>query len=279
MDNLEATRELPSLNRSKRGLAQVVENAAPMRLATRGWWNGPRAGRSLVTGCGGCGPGSRVAHIPGKGEKARTSAGWEPAEARRPVPLRRGLDALNGKPQQSGSGHGRFIPADPVSRGRLTMHTAGEERFLREAIQLSIDKMQAGEGGPFGAIVVRDGQIVGRGWNRVTSANDPTAHAEIVAIRAACRTLNTFRLKGCLLYSSCEPCPMCLAAIYWARIDSLWYAAGRDDAARAGFDDAWIAEQIGRPPQEQSLSIRQALRDEALVAFDVWLRNENRVEY
>ncbi|NOX55082.1 MAG: nucleoside deaminase [Planctomycetes bacterium] len=159
------------------------------------------------------------------------------------------------------------------------MHTTSDEQFLREAIRLSIEKMQAGEGGPFGAVVVRDGQIVGRGWNRVTSANDPTAHAEIVAIRAACRTLKTFRLNGCLLYSSCEPCPMCLAAIYWARIDSLWYAASRDDAARAGFDDAWIAEQIVRPPQEQSLSIRQALRDEAIAAFEAWLRKENRVEY
>ncbi|HID24345.1 MAG TPA: nucleoside deaminase [Planctomycetaceae bacterium] len=154
-----------------------------------------------------------------------------------------------------------------------------DEDFLRGAIRLSIEKMQAGEGGPFGALVVHDGQVVGRGWNRVTRANDPTAHAEIEAIRDACRTLRTFRLTGCRLYSSCEPCPMCLAAIYWARIDCLWYAANRDDAARAGFDDAWIAEQISRPLHHQSLRIHQTLRDEAVPAFEAWLRKTDRIEY
>ena len=106
------------------------------------------------------------------------------------------------------------------------------ERLLREAIRLSIEKMCQGEGGPFGAIVVRGDEIVGTGWNRVTSTNDPTAHAEIVAVRDACQRLGTFNLSGCEIYSSCEPCPMCLAAIYWARLDRLYYAAGREDASR-----------------------------------------------
>ena len=154
-----------------------------------------------------------------------------------------------------------------------------DERFLREAIRLSIEKMNAGEGGPFGAVVVRDGQIVGVGWNRVTSGNDPTAHAEIVAIRDACLRLGTFRLSGCELYASCEPCPMCLAAIYWARIDRLCYAATREDAARAGFDDAWLYDQIALPSRQRSIPTSQHLRGEALPAFDAWAKKEDRVEY
>ncbi len=154
-----------------------------------------------------------------------------------------------------------------------------DERFLREAIRLSIEKMQAGEGGPFGAVVVRDGGIVGVGWNRVTSANDPTAHAEIVALRDACSRLGTFRLAGCELYASCEPCPMCLAAICWARIDRLYYAATREDAARAGFDDAWLFDQIALPPLHRSLPASQHLREEALAAFDAWAKKEDRIEY
>ena len=119
--------------------------------------------------------------------------------------------------------------------------------FLREAIRLSIESLDANQGGPFGAVIVRGDEIVGRGWNRVTTANDPTAHAEIVAIRDACKRLNTFSLAGCELYSSCEPCPMCLAAIYWSRLDSLVFAATRDDAADAGFDDALFYEELARP--------------------------------
>ena len=152
-------------------------------------------------------------------------------------------------------------------------------RFLREAIRLSIERVQGGEGGPFGAVIVRDGQIVGEGWNRVTSANDPTAHAEIVAIREACSRLGTFCLSGCELYASCEPCPMCLAAIYWARIDRLYYAATREDAAGAGFDDAWLYDQFALPPLQRSIPTSQHLRDEALAAFDAWTKKEDRVEY
>jgi len=151
--------------------------------------------------------------------------------------------------------------------------------FLREAIRLSLDKMREGEGGPFGAVVVRDGEIVGRGWNRVTSANDPTAHAEITAIRDACSQLDTYTLAGCDLYSSCEPCPMCLAAIYWARLDHLYFAATREDAAAAGFDDAHIYSQLPLPVSERQLPTRQSLRGEALEALAEWREMEDRIQY
>ncbi len=151
--------------------------------------------------------------------------------------------------------------------------------FLREAIRLSIEKMEGGEGGPFGAVVVRNGQIVGRGWNRVTSTNDPTAHAEVVAIRDACARLNTFSLAGCELYSSCEPCPLCLAAIYWSRLDRIYYAATCDDAAAAGFDDRHFYRELGLPAGERSLPAEQALRDEALVALRAWTNKPDRIRY
>jgi guanine deaminase len=151
--------------------------------------------------------------------------------------------------------------------------------FLREAIRLSIEKSQSGEGGPFGAVVVRDGQIVGRGWNRVTSSNDPTAHAEIVAIRDACRRLETFSLAGCEIYSSCEPCPMCLAAIYWARLERVYYGAACEDATAAGFDDAPFYQQLALPPGERSIPMRQDLREEAREAFRAWLLKADRTRY
>ncbi len=153
------------------------------------------------------------------------------------------------------------------------------EQFLREAIGLSMEKMQAGEGGPFGAVVVKDREVVGVGWNRVTSTNDPTAHAEVVAIRDACRRLGTFSLAGCELYSSCEPCPMCLAAIYWARLQRLHYAATRRDAADIGFDDAHIYDEIALPPAARSIPAIRDLRDEALAVFDAWRKKEDRIEY
>jgi guanine deaminase len=150
------------------------------------------------------------------------------------------------------------------------------EPFLREAIRLSKDKM---EGGPFGAVVVREGNIVGRGWNRVTSANDPTAHAEVEAIRDACETLGIFSLEGCEIYSSCEPCPMCLAAIYWARLDALYFAASRDDAADAGFDDALLYEEIEKPVQLRSIQTVQSLQTEARAVLDQWISNPNKQPY
>jgi guanine deaminase len=151
--------------------------------------------------------------------------------------------------------------------------------FLREAISLSIEKMDTGEGGPFGAVIVRDGEIVGRGWNRVTSTNDPTAHAEIVAIRDACTRLKTFCLSGCEIYASCEPCPMCLAAIYWARLDRIYYAATCQDAAAAGFDDANFYRDLSLPLANRAIPMLQDLREEACVAFRAWVLKADRMPY
>jgi tRNA(Arg) A34 adenosine deaminase TadA len=151
--------------------------------------------------------------------------------------------------------------------------------FLREAIRLSIDKMQAGQGGPFGAVVTRDGEIIGRGWNQVTSANDPTAHAEVVAIRDACARLKTFSLAGCEIYASCEPCPLCLSAVYWSRIEHVYYAASCDDAAEAGFDDRELYRELARPAAERQIAMDQALREEALAAMRAWMSKEDRISY
>ena len=153
------------------------------------------------------------------------------------------------------------------------------QTFLREAIRLSLEKMEAGEGGPFGAVIVRGGEIIGRGWNRVTSTNDPTAHAEIVAIRDACRRLGTFSLPGCEIYSSCEPCPMCFAAIYWARLERIYYAATSEDATAVGFEDAPFYHQFVLPPESRSIQMLQDLRHEACQVFAAWQRKADRVMY
>jgi guanine deaminase len=150
---------------------------------------------------------------------------------------------------------------------------------MRRAIALSREKMQAGQGGPFGAVVVQDGRIVGEGWNQVTSANDPTAHAEIVAIRAACAALGSFDLAGCELYTSCEPCPMCLTAAYWARVDRLYYANDRDDAAAIDFDDAYFYRQVCLPVPERDLQMHRLLPDEARAVFDEWAVKPDKVPY
>lgn len=151
--------------------------------------------------------------------------------------------------------------------------------FLREAIRLAVDAVTHQHGGPFGALVVRDGTILARGTNRVTSTNDPTAHAEIVAIRDACALLRSFSLAGCDIYCSCEPCPMCLAAIYWARLDRIWFAATRDDAAAAGFDDRLFYEQLARPLQQRAIPMDQALPDEARAPFNAWAAKPDRIPY
>ena len=150
---------------------------------------------------------------------------------------------------------------------------------MHEAIRLSVEKMREGRGGPFGAVIAKDGQIISRGWNEVTTANDPTAHAEIVAVREACRRLGTFRLDGCELYASCEPCPMCLSAIYWARIDRLFFAATRQDAAAAGFDDEILYREIPLPFDQRKLPIRQLLREQALPAFAEWQAKPDKIPY
>ncbi len=151
--------------------------------------------------------------------------------------------------------------------------------FMERAIGLATGNARAGRGGPFGAVVVRDGEIVAEGTNLVTSTNDPTAHAEVVAIRDACRRLGTFDLAGCEIYTSCEPCPMCLAAIYWARLERVYYGAGRLDAARCGFDDERIYEEIGRAAPERSIPMETVMRDEALAAFRVWESLPDKTEY
>lgn len=151
--------------------------------------------------------------------------------------------------------------------------------FMREAIQLSIDSMRAGNGGPFGAVVVKDGKVIAKGFNKVTSTNDPTAHAEVVAIREACKVLGTFQLAGCEIYTSCEPCPMCLGAIYWARPDKMYFANTKTDAAAIGFDDQFIYEEIELNVGERQLPTEQLLNEEALVAFKEWQQKSDKIEY
>jgi tRNA(Arg) A34 adenosine deaminase TadA len=151
--------------------------------------------------------------------------------------------------------------------------------FMQEAIRLAREHMLAGEGGPFGCVVVKESKIIGRGWNKVTSAKDPTAHAEVVAIREACRTLGDFKLNGCELYTSCEPCPMCLAAIYWARLDRVLYAGTRADAADAGFDDDFLYREIPRPIEARKLPMAPLLRSEAQRVFAEWKAKPDKVAY
>jgi tRNA(Arg) A34 adenosine deaminase TadA len=145
-----------------------------------------------------------------------------------------------------------------------------QREFLERAIELADLGMRAGQGGPFGAVIVRAGQIIAEGQNQVTSNHDPTAHAEVCAIRAACRAVADFSLAGAEIYSSCEPCPMCLSAIYWARLDRLYFAASREDAAEIGFDDAFLYREIALAPPERRLPSVQALRDEARAAMLPW---------
>ena len=151
--------------------------------------------------------------------------------------------------------------------------------FLRRAIALATENVASARGGPFGAVIVRDGVIVGEGANSVTSSNDPTAHGEVNAIRAACRTLNTFTLEGCELYTSCEPCPMCLAAANWARIDAIYYGCNAADAARAGFDDAFLYAEMCKDHADRAIPSRQLLAEEAWSSFAAWLAAPVKIEY
>lgn len=150
---------------------------------------------------------------------------------------------------------------------------------LRRAVELSRERMLAGEGGPFGAVIARNGEIIGEGWNRVTSTLDPTAHAEVVAIRAACERLGRFELTGATIYSSCEPCPMCLAAIYWARLDRLVFANSRADAAAIGFDDAEFYTQIALPLDRQTLPAEHVELAEARAVFELWRTKADKISY
>jgi guanine deaminase len=153
------------------------------------------------------------------------------------------------------------------------------EDHMRRAIALSLEMMRSGKGGPFGAVIVRGGGIVAEGFNQVTASNDPTAHAEVVAIRLACQALGTFDLTGCEIYTSCEPCPMCLGAIYWARLDKIWFANDRADAASVGFRDDFLYHEIPLPLDQRAIPTLPLLRVEGRLAFDEWDRKPDKVPY
>ncbi len=154
-----------------------------------------------------------------------------------------------------------------------------EKDFLRKAIQLSALKMRAGFGGPFGAVIVKDGKVIAEGWNEVTSTQDPTAHAEIVAIRKAAQALKNFDLSGCEIYSSCEPCPMCLSAIYWARLDKIYFANTRHEAAEIGFDDNFLYEEVVKPIQQRRIATMHVPDPEALNVFSEWQNKTDKLSY
>jgi len=156
---------------------------------------------------------------------------------------------------------------------------ADHHQFMRMAIELAKTNVVSGQGGPFGAVIVKDGEVIAASSNRVVPTNDPTAHAEVAAIRLACQQLGTFNLEGCVIYTSCEPCPMCLGAIYWARIGHIYYANTKADAAAIGFDDQFIYEEIDRPMHQRRLPIMQLLRDEALQAFKLWENSDKKIDY
>jgi guanine deaminase len=153
------------------------------------------------------------------------------------------------------------------------------EPFMREAIRLSIENVITKRGGPFACVIVKDGKVIASGTNLVTSTNDPTAHAEVVAIRNACKELGTFQLDGCDIYTSCEPCPMCLSAIYWARANRIFYANTKVDAAKINFDDHFIYEEIAKEITERKIPSEQVLREEAIEAFELWFKLDGNVKY
>jgi guanine deaminase len=157
--------------------------------------------------------------------------------------------------------------------------TEYNQKFMKEAIDMAKKGMQNNEGGPFGAVIVKDGKIIGRGNNKVTSTNDPTAHAEVTAIRDACKNLGSFQLDNCELYTSCEPCPMCLGAIYWARPSVIYYACTKQDAADIEFDDDFIYKEIATPIPERKIKTIQVMREEGLEAFKIWQEKSNRIDY
>ena len=161
----------------------------------------------------------------------------------------------------------------------LDKEIMSDKKFMHEAIELSVNNVKSGKGGPFGAVIVKDGKIIARAANSVTSTNDPTAHAEVNAIREACKILNTHQLTGCEIYTSCEPCPMCLGAIYWARPDKVYYANTKLDAAAINFDDDFIYQEIAKPLDKREMKFIQLSREEALSAFDEWKKKTDKIEY
>jgi tRNA(Arg) A34 adenosine deaminase TadA len=159
------------------------------------------------------------------------------------------------------------------------MSKKSKEKFMIEAVKTALIGMKNNEGGPFGCVVVKDGEIIGKGNNKVTSTNDPTAHAEVTAIRDACKNLDSFQLDGCEIYTSCEPCPMCLGAIYWARPDKVYYGSNQIDAANIGFDDEFIYKEIPLPYEKRSIPFEQLARKIALEPFQEWAKKEDKTEY
>ena len=151
--------------------------------------------------------------------------------------------------------------------------------FMARAIQLAVENVRSGQGGPFGAVIVKDGGVIAEGANQVTLTNDPTAHAEVLAIRQACQTLGLFELKGCELYTSCEPCPMCLGAIYWARLSRVYFGGLAADASQVGFDDSFIYREIAQPHAEREIPMVQMMREEALAAFRAWQKKSDKMRY
>lgn len=169
--------------------------------------------------------------------------------------------------------------ATEIFKHAIAHMTERDKKFMRRAIELSAQGMNAGKGGPFGAVIVKDGEIIAEGSNEVTSSLDPTAHAEVVAIRKACEALNSFQLEGCTIYTSCEPCPMCLGAIYWARPEKVYFACTREDAARIDFDDDFIYKELSLPISDREIPFKNALRDEALAVFNDWENKSDKLPY
>jgi tRNA(Arg) A34 adenosine deaminase TadA len=155
----------------------------------------------------------------------------------------------------------------------------GNPEFMQQAIELATGNVAAGHGGPFGAVIVRDGKVIATGANNVTTTNDPTAHAEVVAIRNACKEMGSFSLEGCVIYTSCEPCPMCLAAIYWSRMDGIFYSGTAADAADAGFDDAFLYDELKKPMQQRTIPSKPLLAERGRESFDAWRSFIQRVDY
>lgn len=160
-----------------------------------------------------------------------------------------------------------------------TAENQNHECLMNHAIELSCHHLDDNGGGPFGAVITQNGKIIAEGFNQVTSTHDPTAHAEIVAIRKACETLNTFDLSGCEIYTSCEPCPMCLSAIYWARLDKIYYANSREDAAKIGFDDEFLYQEVCRPVEKRTIPTERLLEEQAKTAFKIWQNKEDKTPY
>lgn len=154
-----------------------------------------------------------------------------------------------------------------------------EQKWMNKAVELAEHGMEAGNGGPFGCVIVKNGKMIAKGWNKVISSNDPTSHAEIVAIREACRKLNSFQLSGCDIYASCEPCPMCLGAIYWARPDRVFFAATRQDAAQIGFDDDFIYKELQVDPSSRKIPMVHLKNRKVLRIFEKWRKKEDKIEY